>query len=176
MLASSQTFSCAVDLQRDRVINIVRKSAVIRPRALLTVACLVFLTIVCTAPRGQATDAPATPTEALARGGLELPAGATGENFTIVTDTPHAELYRVSFTASLADVRAFCHTGRLGGDLPAITLGPQETSDLGAASEVETGSRICGSIDPGNTAWSRTVLIGGTDPATVRVAVARMGR
>lgn len=129
-----------------------------------------------TEPAPPAPDRPETAAEALRLGLLELPPSATQLSLDYVDDSAWEELYRVSFVAPAADAKALCQTSGLGGDLPTTKLTTQEAEALGPKAEVGVGSRICGSVAPGATQWNRTVLISPGDPATVWVAIARMGR
>lgn len=144
---------------------------------LAMVAALAALTLVaCVGPEPEPDDRPETAADALALAGLTLPQSATQQSLDSVDDSDYEELYRVGFVAPAADARAFCTEDGLGGDVPARSLSSQQTADLGPHAELAEGSRTCGSVSMGADHWNRTVLFSGNDPATVWVAVGRMGR
>ncbi len=123
--------------------------------------------------------APATAAEeALQRAGLQVPPGATDITFEAVTsdDSPLLEHYRVEFTLARDQAIAFCASGDLGGDLPALDLAAAEQERLGVEAATGADPRLCASQLPQNVAWDRVVLIEGDDPAHVIASLARMGR
>lgn len=123
--------------------------------------------------------APATTAEeALQRAGLQVPPGATDITFEAITsdDSPLLEHYRVEFTLARDQAIAFCASGDLGGDLPALDLAAAEQERLGVEAATGADPRLCASQLPQNVAWDRVVLIEGDDPAHVIASLARMGR
>lgn len=130
-------------------------------------------------PTPSSSTGELTAADALALGGLHLPAGAKDAKVEVVPpadSSPYEEHYRISFTAPQASAVAFCGSGDLGGDLPAVALSPSDKVDLGEAATVVEGSRYCGSQDPAHTQWNRTALVTPGEPASVLVSVGRMKR
>lgn len=128
---------------------------------------------------GTADSAAATtPEDALQRAGLQLPAGASDVVFEDVTsaDSPLLEHYRVAFTVPRDAAIAFCGSGDLGGDLPALDLTASEQERLGVPAASGESPRLCASQLPANVAWDRIVLIDGDDPARVIASLGKMGR
>lgn len=113
----------------------------------------------------QVTDAD----EALARGGLELPAGAGDVTFEAVTDLAagFAEHYRVTFTAATDEALRLCDDR----GQPAVTLITTDQARLGPEAAVTPETRHCSSADPQDQRWIRTVLVEPGDPATAIVSI-----
>ena len=83
--------------------------------------------------------------------------------------------YRVSFTAPRSNALQTCQTGGMG-DLPSTGLTAADEELLGPSVTHVDGMRTCSSTWPENSAWDRLVVIAPGDPATVHVAISKMGR
>lgn len=119
-----------------------------------------------------------SPEEALALGGLELPASSSdtiAERVDVAT-LPWLEAYRVSFTAPRTSALQICREGGLTGDLPSSGLTRDDQDLLGPDAAHVAGTRKCSGLWPEDTAWRRIAVISPGDPATVSVAIAKMGR
>jgi len=134
-----------------------------------------------TSPSGGASASsspgPVSAPDALALGGLALPANTSDVTAEQVDASAMQwlEVYRVSFTAPRSNALQICQSGGMG-DLPSVGILATDQELLGADVEYVEGMRTCASTWPENSAWRRLVVITPGDPATVHVAVSKMGR
>ena len=131
---------------------------------------------------GASTSSPAPPgplsaPEVLALGGLALPANTSGVTAEQVDASAMQwlEVYRVSFSAPRSNALQICQSGGMG-DLPSTGLTAADEELLGPSVTHVDGMRTCSSTWPENSAWDRLVVIAPGDPATVHVAISKMGR
>ena len=124
-----------------------------------------------------ATTGPLSASDVLALGGLALPANTSGVTAEQVDASAMQwlEVYRVSFTAPRSNALQTCQTGGMG-DLPSTGLTAADEELLGPSVTHVDGMRTCSSTWPENSAWDRLVVIAPGDPATVHVAISKMGR
>ena len=125
----------------------------------------------------SASPGPASAPEVLALGGLALPdntSDVTAEQVD-ASAMQWLEVYRVSFTAPRSNALQICQSGGMG-DLPSVGILDTDQELLGPDVAYVEGMRSCASTWPENSAWRRLVVITPGDPATVHVAVSKMGR
>ena len=129
-------------------------------------------------PSTSDSTGPVTAEQALAAGGLTLPANSSGETAERmdVSEMQWLEGFRVTFKAPRSNALQICRDGGLTGDLPSRRFSPQEQELLGSAVVHTEGTRVCSGLWPDAMAWQRTVAVAPGDPTTVYVAIARMGR
>lgn len=124
----------------------------------------------------EPTGPPSAP-DVLAMAGLSLPANTSDVTAERVDASAMQwlEVYRVSFTAPRSNALQICQSGGMG-DLPSTGLTQSDAELLGPAASHVEGMRTCSSTWPENSAWDRLIVIAPGDPATVHVAVSKMGR
>lgn len=134
------------------------------------------------APGGASTSSSASPgpvsaPDVLALGGLALPANTSDVTAEQVDASAMQwlEVYRARFTAPRSNALQICQSGGMG-DLPSVGILDTDQELLGPDVAYVEGMRTCASTWPENSAWRRLIVITPGDPATVHVAVSKMGR
>ncbi|MST48995.1 hypothetical protein [Mobiluncus porci] len=143
----------------------------------------------CATSNAEVSPSPSSPLEvsgdvteqakqALAKGGLELPAGATNVTYERVQDeqNPYKDLYRITFDLSSQKALKYCEEQGVGPGFSGDIVASQAKINFGFVPDESQLKSRCDSLWDEDLRWNRAITVNDENPATVWVAVGLMGR